>query len=331
MTASNLPLPLWVSSLMRLVAADENQILQRLYERDECLLQDLQALQATRDDLLQQFVRLDDVEARWRALNEIINQIVRSFYLDLNGDGATDWDGDVDYFVRLIADLKASITSCEELTAGIIRYNDIQDLLRPEVQRLNQVEDLDRLIREKLRYIYARWDVDPSDDILSVGGNLPLAAWDAGIIGSPGAPSTDLLTVTVEPVWGSSPASLTPIQAAASFNGVLAGEAFNPGQDPEFLSVIAGTPPYGDTFTVDVGKAFNATPALSKVLLLRLGWASTPNALDRVNVTVAGLSQVVTVSNIEIPEVGLVDPIQAAVGRVVSFRIHGTDQSIEQL
>lgn len=331
MTATNMPPPIWVSALMRLFAADENQILQRLYERDECLLQDLQALQLTRDDLLQQFVRLDDVESRWRALNEIINQIVRSFYLDLNGDGTAEWDGDVDFFVRLIRDLKASLGACEELTAGIIRYRDIQDLLRPEVQRLNQLEDLDRLIREKLRYIYARWDVDPQDDILSVGGNLPLAAWDAGIIGSPGAPSTDLITVTVEPVYGSSPASNAPIQTAASFNGVLAGEAFNPGQDPEFLYVTAGTPPYGDTLVADAGKAFTATPTLSKVLLLRLGWASTPNPLDRIQVTVNGLGQTIVVPDIVAPEVGIVDPIQSAVGRVVSFRIHGTDQSIEQL
>lgn len=316
---------------MRLFAADENQILQRLYERDEVLLQDLQALQATRDDLLQQFVRLDDVEARWRALNEIINQIVRSFYLDLNEDGTSEWDGDVDFFVRLIRDLKASIGACEELTAGIIRYKDIQDLLRPEVARLNQVEDLDRLIREKLRYIYARWDIDPTDDILSVGGNLPLADWDAGVLGDPGQPSADLLTVTVEPVYGSSPASNAPIQTAASFNGYLAGEAFNPGQQVEFLSIVAGTPPYGDTLTADAGKAFNATPTLSKVLLLRLGWASTPDPLDRIKVTVNGLTQTIVVDDIEAPEVGIVDPIQDAVGRVVSFRIHGTDQSIEQL
>lgn len=316
-----LPSPLWISSVMRLRASDENPILQRLYERDEALLNELQAVANTREDLFQQFGRLDDLEKRWKTLNEIINKIVATFYTDLNEDGVADWDGDVEFFRKLIRDLKDALSFVDQLSTQIIRYQDIQDLLLPEVERINQIEDLDRLVRYKLAFIYNRWDVDPQDDILSNGGTLPLAAWDDIL---------DMITVTIETNPVTSPGLTPNVQSAVAFNGALAGEANNPGPTP-YAQFQAGVPVYGDTFQIAAGKAFIDTPSLTKVLLIRLGWATSPAVGDTVTVTISGLGQTITVADVPLPTVGFIDPITGANGRAISFRIHGVDKSIEAL
>lgn len=317
-----LPPPLWVSSVIRLLAADENQILERLFQRDEALLQGLQTIAATREDLFQQFNRLDDVERRWQELNRLINQIVSTFYVDLNEDGVTDWFGDVEYFRKLIADLKNALTFVGELTSQIIRFRDIQELLNPEITRLNQIEDLDRLIRYKLAYIYGRWDIDPQDDILSVGGTLPLAAWDS---------SLDVYTVEISTTPGTSPGVTSNVQSAGAFNGALAGVGNAPGATP-YIQVNLGSPVFGATYQVNVGQAFIDTPSLTKVLVFRLGWdVAPPSPGDIFTLTLTAPAQTITVSGLLLPVIGPVDPILSASGRAVSFRIHGVDKTIEQL
>lgn len=316
-----LPPPLWVTPVIRLQASDENQILQRLYERDELLRQELLILGGVREDLFQQFGRLDDVERRWRRLNQTINQIVATFYADINEDGATDWDGSVDFFMRLIRDLKSALTSVEELTEQIIRWQDIRSLLTPEVVRINQIADLDRLVRLKLQYIYGRWDVDDQDDILSVGGTLPLAQWDVGV---------DILTATISTTPGISPGITPQVQSAGAFNGALAGIDNDPGPTP-YIQVDLTQPVFGATYTMAVAQAFIDTPSLTKVLLFRCGWDTAPNPGDIMHFEMVGLGQSFSISDIIIPEIGPIDPITGAVGRTISFRIHGNDKSIEQL
>lgn len=161
-----LPAALFLTTLSHLELSDENTILQRLYDRDEALLTDLLILQQTRDDFTDQFQRLADLEGRFNDLNQTIDNIIRTFYQDLDGDG--DPLNNVTYFVNLIADLQATIGHAEALSADIIRFDDIQALLAPVGAKLAQLDDLDELIRTKLSYIYGKWDINPADDILSV-------------------------------------------------------------------------------------------------------------------------------------------------------------------
>lgn len=317
-----LPPPIWVTSVIRLLASDENQILERLFQRDEVLLQGLQQIAATREDLFQQFARMDDVERRWQDLNRIINQIVATFYVDLNDDGVADWFGDVEYFRKLIADLKDALSFADGLTAEIIRFRDIQELLNPEIERINQIADLDRLVRYKLAYIYGRWDIDPEDDILSVGGTLPLAPWDA---------SLDVYQVEISSNPSTSPGITSNIQSAGAFNGALAGVDNSPGPSP-YIQVDLDNPVFGATYQVNAGQAFIDSPSLTKVLVFRLGWDVTPpNMNDTFTLTLTTPSQTIVVPSLSLPVIGPVDPITSASGRAVSFRIHGSDKSIDQL
>ena len=166
--ATILPDPLFYTTLDRLLLEDENLILQRLYDRDAALLSDLTTIQGTREDLLDEFARVDDLEKRWGALNKVRDNILASFYQDISGAGVTDFDDNVEFFVNLIQQLKQNLGKVEELTSQIIRYAELRQELDPVVQRIVQLEDLDKIIKTKVDYIYGKWDVNPSDDILSL-------------------------------------------------------------------------------------------------------------------------------------------------------------------
>lgn len=166
---TTLPTPRFFEATDRLVLEDENEILERLYERDEALLLDLLTIQTVRDELLGEFSRLDDLNERWRYLNRVIDNILAAFFRDIQGNGVQDFQDNVDFFMQLVQDLKRSIAAAEELSAEIIRYDDIQTALLPVDQRIAQLENLDLLIQDKLNFIYGKWDINPEDDILSVG------------------------------------------------------------------------------------------------------------------------------------------------------------------
>jgi hypothetical protein len=70
--------------------------------------------------------------------------------------------------MKLIQDLKSNINSINSVVGGIVNYLNIQALVGPLGERLSQLEDLDILIKEKLNYIYGKWDINPNDDILSL-------------------------------------------------------------------------------------------------------------------------------------------------------------------
>lgn len=161
-----LPVPLFYTGITQLLDDDENVLLQRLYDRDQTLYVALVELQTIREDLFAQFLRLDDVEGRVRGLNNILNAIISSFYLDIDQNGIV---GDnYAFFVQLIADLKTNINSINAVTGGIINYLSIQAQISPVAERVAKLEDLDSLIEDKLNYIYGKWDVNPNDDILSI-------------------------------------------------------------------------------------------------------------------------------------------------------------------
>jgi hypothetical protein len=149
----------------QLLADDENVILQRLYDRDAALLTGLNGLVAIREDLVAQFERLPDLEARWQSLSQVIDTIIRSFYGDIDGNGnVTD---NLAFFHQLITDLRENINSINSVTAGIVRYEDVQDAVIPVITKLDQIADVDILIQSKLDHIYGKWDIDPADDIFS--------------------------------------------------------------------------------------------------------------------------------------------------------------------
>ena len=163
---ATLSTPLWYTALTRLKASDENTILQRLYDRDEELLTDLQAIQALREDLLDQFQRLDNLEGLFQGLNQTIDMIIRAFFEDLDGDD--DYTNNTTFFVELIQNLSTNIDALHLLSSQIIRYEELKEQFLPYGERFDQLDDLDTLIKNKLDYIYGKWDVNPNDDILAI-------------------------------------------------------------------------------------------------------------------------------------------------------------------
>jgi hypothetical protein len=163
---ATLPVPLFYDGTTLLLDADENVILQRLYDRDQVLYTELVALQNIREDLFAQFDRLGDVEARINSINAILNTIITSFYLDIDENGAVP--DNLAFFQNLIADLRRNINAINAVAGGIVNFLGIQQALAPVAERVDQLDDIDRLIKTKLDYIYGKWDVDPSDDILSL-------------------------------------------------------------------------------------------------------------------------------------------------------------------
>jgi hypothetical protein len=163
---TSLPSPILYDSLTQLEASDENVILQRLFDRDQTLLVALTELQAIEEDLFYQFGRMDGIDARIKSLNSIINTIINSFYLDIDGNGLVP--DNFLYFQQLISDLKRNINAINAVSGGIINWLGVQKAVQPVADRLKQLEDLDLLIHEKLNYIYGKWDVNTEDDILSL-------------------------------------------------------------------------------------------------------------------------------------------------------------------
>lgn len=163
---ATLPSPLFYTALTQLKDVDENVILQRLYDRDQTLLTELLALQNIREDLFYQFGRLDGIDIRIKSLNAIINSIITSFYLDIDGNGIVP--DNYLFFQQLIADLKQNINAINSVTGGIVNWLGVQGAVQPVADRLKQLEDLDLLIKEKVNYIYGKWDVNVADDILSL-------------------------------------------------------------------------------------------------------------------------------------------------------------------
>jgi hypothetical protein len=161
-----LPSPILYSALTQLQDADENVILQRLYDRDEALLNELNILLGTREDLVSQFNRFDDIEARMRSISNIINAIIAGFYQDIDQNGIVP--DNYAFFKQLILDLKANINAINGVTGGIINYLNVQATVQPVADHLARLESLDSLIQNKLNYIYGKWDVDPADDLLAV-------------------------------------------------------------------------------------------------------------------------------------------------------------------
>ena len=166
MGAVTLPEPLFYTALSLLSLDDEDEILQRLFDRDEALLVALQEIQGTREDLFAQFGRVSNLESVLDGLSRQIDAIIASFYLDIdeNGNVADNYE----FFQRLIQDLVKGLKDLDRLTAQIIRFEEIKALVLPIQARLGQLEDLDTLIETKLDFIYGKWDVNPDDDIFSV-------------------------------------------------------------------------------------------------------------------------------------------------------------------
>lgn len=164
--AVTLPAPILYSALTQLQDADENVILQRLYDRDVALLNALSILQGTRADLIGQFARFDDIEARMRTLGNIINAIIAGFYLDIDKNGIVA--DNYGFFKQLISDLKANINSINTVSGGIINFLGVQEAVQPVADHLARLERLDSLIQDKLAYIYGKWDVDPADDLIVI-------------------------------------------------------------------------------------------------------------------------------------------------------------------
>jgi nitrogen regulatory protein PII-like uncharacterized protein len=164
--AVTLPAPILYSALTQLQDTDENVILQRLYDRDEALLNALSVLQGTQADLTLQFARFDDIEARMRSINNIINAIIAGFYLDIDQNGIV---GDnYAFFKQLISDLKSNINAINTVSGGIINFLGVQEAVQPVADHLARLDRLDSLIQDKLNYIYGKWDVDPADDLIAV-------------------------------------------------------------------------------------------------------------------------------------------------------------------
>lgn len=164
--AVTLPPQILYSALTQLQDTDENVILQRLYDRDVTLLNALSVLQNTREDLIAQFNRFDDIEGRLRAINNQINAIIAGFYLDIDQNGVVA--DNYAFFKQLILDLKANINAINEVSGGIINFLGIQAAVQPVADHLDKIDSIDGLIQTKLDYIYGKWDVDPADDLLAV-------------------------------------------------------------------------------------------------------------------------------------------------------------------
>lgn len=164
--ALTLPVQILYDALTQLQDVDENVILQRLYDRDVALLNALSVLQDTREDLIAQFARFDDIEARMRSISNIINAIIAGFYLDIDQNGIV---GDnYAFFKQLILDLKSNINAINSVSGGIINFLNVQAAVQPVADHQARLEALDSLIRTKLDYIYGKWDVDPADDLIAV-------------------------------------------------------------------------------------------------------------------------------------------------------------------
>lgn len=161
-----LPAPILYTALTQLQDEDENVILQRLYDRDETLLAAFESLQEIREDLLAQFARFDDIEARIRSLGNVINAIIAAFYQDIDGNGIVP--DNYAFFNQLIADLKSNINAINAVTGGIVNFLGVQEAVSPVAEHLARLQGLDTLIKEKLEYIYSKWDIDPDDDVLSL-------------------------------------------------------------------------------------------------------------------------------------------------------------------
>lgn len=161
-----LPDPLFYSGLTQLQDEEENVILQRLYDRDAALLAAFTTLNDIREDLLAQFARFDDIEARIRSLGNIINAIIAAFYQNIDGNGIVS--DNYAFFNQLIADLKLNLNAINAVTGGIINFLGVQNAVSPVAEHLARLQGLDNLIKDKLEYIYGKWDVDPADDVLSL-------------------------------------------------------------------------------------------------------------------------------------------------------------------
>lgn len=164
--AITLPAPLFYNGTTLLSDVDENVILQRLYDRDQALYTELVSLQNIREDLFAQFDRLGDVENRVNSINAILNTIITSFYLDIDENGFVP--DNFAFFQNLIADLRRNINSVNAVAGGIVNFLGIQQALQPVADHIDRLDDLDRLVKTKLDYVYGKWDIDPSDDILSL-------------------------------------------------------------------------------------------------------------------------------------------------------------------
>lgn len=161
-----IPPPIYYDAVSKLEAMDENVILAALFARDEALLAALNVIVTTREDLFTQFNRVEDLTARIAKLNQQVDGILNAFLIDLDGN-ANPVDNYA-FFAQLIADLKANLGFAETLSAQIIRFSDIQAKLAPVNAKLDQLADLDALIKVKTDYVYGKFSVDPSDDVLVV-------------------------------------------------------------------------------------------------------------------------------------------------------------------
>jgi len=166
MSPVTLPAPTFYTALSLLDLSDEDDILQRLFDRDEALLTALTEIQATREDLFVQFGRVSNLESLLDGLSRQIDAIIAAFFLDIDENGVVA--DNYAFFQRLIQDLVKGLEDLDRLTAQIIRFEEIKALLIPIRGRLGQLEDLDTLIGTKLDYLYGKWDVNPNDDIFSV-------------------------------------------------------------------------------------------------------------------------------------------------------------------
>jgi len=154
------------TALTQLQDVDENVILQRLYDRDEELLNALSVLQNTREDLIAQFARFDDIENRIGSINNIINAIIAGFYEDIDGNGIVP--DNYAFFKQLILDLQANINAINDVSGGIINFLKVQETVQPVADHLARLQSLNTLIQTKVDYIYGKWDIDPADDLIAV-------------------------------------------------------------------------------------------------------------------------------------------------------------------
>ena len=164
--AVTLPAPILYSALTQLQDTDENVILQRRYDRDETLLNALTVIQGVENDLTLQFARFDDIEARMRSISNQINAIIAGFYLDIDQNGIVS--DNYAFFKQLILDLKQNINAINDVSGGIINFLGVQAAVQPVADHLARLDGLDSLIKNKLDYIYGKWDIDPADDLIAV-------------------------------------------------------------------------------------------------------------------------------------------------------------------
>ncbi len=161
----DLPTAILFDAATQLELGDENPILERLAARDEALLAAILVLQKTREDLFAQFGRVAGVESQLESINRQIDAIISAFLLDIDGDGNPL--NNFEFFVELIKDLEQALVDLDRLSAQIIRFDDIKALLIPIAEKIEQIEDTDRLIVTKLDHIYGKWNINPLDDIFA--------------------------------------------------------------------------------------------------------------------------------------------------------------------